>query len=75
MPISKEELKNIIELSFPNAETKITDIGGTGDYYEIDIKDQMFKDKTKVEQHRLVNSALKTALKKDLHAITIKTRY
>lgn len=75
MPISKEKLKKIIKKSFPDAEISITDMVGTGDHYEIEIKDQMFKGKNKLEQHRLVNTALKEALKGDLHAVVIKTTY
>ena len=75
MPISKEKLKEIIQNPFPDSETKITDRVRTGDHYEIEIKDQMFKGKNKLDQHRLVNSVLKGVLKGDLHALTIKTTY
>ena len=75
MPISKEKLKEIIKKSFPDSEINITDMVGTGDHYEIEIKDQMFKGKNKLEQHRLVNTALKEVLKGDLHAVVIKTTY
>lgn len=75
MPVSKEKLKEIIKKSFPNSKAEITDMVGSGDHYEISIKDKIFKDKSKIEQHRLVNSALKEVLKGDLHAIVIKTTY
>lgn len=75
MPISKEKLKEIIKKSFPDSEINITDMVGTGDHYEIEIKDQMFKGKNQLEQHRLVNTALKEVLKGDLHAVVIKTTY
>jgi stress-induced morphogen len=47
---------------------------GNEDYYEIEIKDSIFKDKSKVDQHRLVNNILKEVLKDDLHAIVIRTK-
>lgn len=75
MPISKEKLTKIIKVAFPDSEINISDMHGTGDHYEIEIKDQIFKDKNKVEQHRLVNKALKDALQNDLHAIVIKTKH
>ncbi|MBP9792296.1 MAG: BolA/IbaG family iron-sulfur metabolism protein [Rickettsiales bacterium] len=75
MPISKEKLTKIIKVAFPHSEINITDMLGTGDHYEIEIKDQLFKDKSKLEQHRFVNKALKEALQDDLHAIVIKTKH
>jgi stress-induced morphogen len=75
MPISKEKLTKIIKGAFPNSEINVTDMLGTGDHYEIEIKDQIFKDKNKVEQHRLVNKVLKESLQDDLHAIVIKTKH
>lgn len=74
MPISKEKLQKIITHSFPNSEINITDMVGNEDYYEIEIKDSIFKDKSKVDQHRLVNNILKEVLKDDLHAIVIRTK-
>lgn len=75
MPISKEKLTKIIKTAFPDSEVCITDMIGTGDHYEIEIKDQIFKNKNKVEQHRLVNNSLKEALQDDLHAVVIKIKH
>ena len=75
MPISKEKLTEIIMHSFPNSKISITDMIGTEDHYEIEITDQVFEGKNKVEQHRLVNHSLKEVLKDDLHAVVIRTKH
>lgn len=73
MAISKIELQEIIEKAFPNAIVEITDMVGDADHYSLYVKDEIFKNKPLIKQHRMVKDALKEALDTKLHAITIKT--
>lgn len=74
MAISESQLASILQQSFPNARIKITDIAGDRDHYSVDITCNSFKGLPLIKQHRLVKEALSNVLKKDLHAVTIKTR-
>ncbi len=74
MAISAEKLHSILEQNFKNAKIKITDLAGDQDHYSLDITSDLFKGIPLFKQHKLVKSALSQVLKKELHAITIKTR-
>lgn len=72
MPISKDQLEQILRSSFPNAKIKLTDLVGDEDHYMLEISDQSLKGMPRFKQHMAVNKALKECLSKSLHAITIK---
>jgi stress-induced morphogen len=73
MPISALKLQAILEHNFPNAQIKITDLAGDQDHYSLEIKCASFNNLTLIKQHKLVKDALSEVLKKELHAITVKT--
>lgn len=73
MAISETQLKLILQRNFPNAKIIITDLLGDQDHYSLEIHSSIFKGLTLIAQHKLVKNALAEVLKKDLHAITIKT--
>ena len=75
MAISESKLRSILQEKFPNAKIKITDLAGDQDHYSLDINSDVFQGLTLIKQHRLVKDALSEILKKELHAITIKTSY
>ena len=74
MAISEIKLTSILQQSFPNAKIKISDLAGDQDHYSLDVTCSSFKGLPLIKQHRLVKDALLEVLKKELHAITIKTR-
>ncbi|XP_076990714.1 bolA-like protein 3 isoform X2 [Tamandua tetradactyla] len=70
------ELKvtRILKEKFPRATAvKVTDIsGGCGAMYEIKIESEEFKEKRTVQQHQMVNQALKEEIK-GMHGLRIFT--
>ncbi|XP_059798780.1 bolA-like protein 3 isoform X1 [Balaenoptera ricei] len=70
------ELKvtQILKEKFPRATgIKVTDIsGGCGAMYEIQIESEEFKEKRTVQQHQMVNQALKEEIK-GMHGLRIFT--
>ncbi|XP_016058057.1 PREDICTED: bolA-like protein 3 [Miniopterus natalensis] len=70
------ELKvtQILKENFPQATAiKVTDIsGGCGAMYEIHIESEEFKEKRTVQQHQMVNQALKEEIK-GMHGLRIFT--
>lgn len=73
MPLLEQELARILHEKFPEAKIEITDLAGDSDHYSVVISDKIFSDKKRVEQHKIVNEALKGILGTTLHALQIKT--
>lgn len=74
MAIEAEKLNQILTEKFPNAQIKIVDLVGDNNHYAVEIISDIFKDKSKIEQHKLVNAALKGILGGELHALQITTK-
>ncbi|XP_056121714.1 bolA-like protein 3 [Rhinichthys klamathensis goyatoka] len=67
-------IKRVLKEKFPQASAlKVVDIsGGCGAMYEIHIESDEFKGKRTVQQHQLVNQALKDEIKA-MHGLRIFT--
>ncbi|MDD3288877.1 MAG: BolA/IbaG family iron-sulfur metabolism protein [Alphaproteobacteria bacterium] len=52
------EIERLIKESLPDARITIKDLRGDGDHYEAHIESSAFAGKSKVDQHRMVFSAL-----------------
>jgi len=74
MAIKKSELFEILKNKFPKAKIQITDTVGDEDHYLIEIIDDIFANKTKIQQHKIVHQALESVLHSRLHAIELKTK-
>ena len=73
MAISQNDLHSLISKSFPEAQVKIIDLAGDDNHYSVEIIDKSFAGKNRVEQHKMVNNALKGYLGDILHAMQLKT--
>lgn len=73
MAILQKELEKILSEKFPKARIELIDLAGDNDHYSVKITDKIFAGKSRVEQHKMVNSALKEILGNRLHALQIKT--
>lgn len=73
MPILQKDLQKILQEKFPNGEIQIVDLAGDDDHYSVTIIDEIFAGKTRIMQHKMVNEALGDVIKKQLHAMQLKT--
>lgn len=73
MPIAKTELEKMLKSSFPKAQIEITALVDDNNHYSVKIIDEIFAGKSRVEQHKMVNNALKEILGDVLHAMQLKT--
>jgi stress-induced morphogen len=73
MPISQTELEKILRENFPEAQIEISALVADDDHYSVKIIDKIFIGKTRIEQHKLVNNALKKILGNRLHAMQLIT--
>jgi acid stress-induced BolA-like protein IbaG/YrbA len=72
--ITPSQVKAAIEAGIPAATVQIVDLKGTGDHYQAVVISELFVGKSLVQQHQLVNGALKEALASGaIHALALKT--
>ena len=68
------EIENLVKEAIPDAVIDIQDLAGDSNHYFATIISSLFKGKSKIEQHKLVYSALKGKMGNELHALSIKTK-
>lgn len=73
MPIAKKKLEELLHTSFPNAQIEVIALVDDDDHYSVKIIDENFAGKTRIQQHKMVNAALKEVLGDVLHAMQLKT--
>jgi len=72
--LTTEEIKNKIEKELPGSKVEVLDPRSDGTHLKAIIKYEGFKDKTLVEQHRMVYKALEDSFsKEEVHALSIQT--
>tara|TARA_B100001540_G_C15690588_1_gene589058 strand:- start:402 stop:632 length:231 start_codon:yes stop_codon:yes gene_type:complete len=74
MGLKKEEIENLIKESMPDADINIVDLAGDNNHYSATIKSKVFAGKSKIDQHKMVYSALKGKMGNDLHALSLTTK-
>jgi stress-induced morphogen len=73
MPIPIKDIKDMIIKEIPDASIDIKDLMGDNNHYSAVIKSKVFKDMSKIEQHKLVYKSLKGKMGNELHALSITT--
>ena len=72
--IQPSEIHQMLTQAFSNAEITVQDMTGTLDHFQIFIISKEFQNKSRIEQHRMVQVPLQTALNDGrIHAVQIKT--
>jgi len=64
----------MIKAALPDAQTKVQDLTGGGDHYQVTVISADFAGKPLVQQHQLVYGALQEAMSTEaIHALALKT--
>jgi len=72
--ITSEEIKQIVGKAIPVQLIEIQDLTGGGDHWQLIIVSPAFEGKGLVEQHRMVNEALKDQMAdQSIHALALKS--
>jgi stress-induced morphogen len=72
--ITPEEIKQTLERALPGSTVETRDLTGGGDHWQVIIVSPAFECKGLLEQHRMVNDALKGAMDDErIHALALKT--
>ncbi|MFO1518580.1 MAG: BolA family transcriptional regulator [bacterium] len=67
------EIQKLIEQALPGAQVAVQDLVGDGDHLQATVVTPLFEGKTLLQQHQMVYSPLREALKEKLHALALKT--
>ncbi len=73
MAMDAREIERLIKASIPDAQVIIRDLAGDGDHYAATVLSEVFRGKSRVQQHQLVYSALKGQMGGILHALALQT--
>lgn len=72
--ITPEEIKATLSKALPVSMVEAQDLTGGGDHWQVIIVSAAFEGKGLVEQHRMVNDALKEPIgDQRIHALALKT--
>ena len=73
MPLTKNEISEMIMKAFPDASLELKDTAGDNNHYSAKIMSKTFNGKSKIEQHKMVYKALKGKMGNELHALALTT--
>src|SRR5512136_2034827 len=73
MAMDSTEIERLIKASIPDAQVVIRDLAGDGDHYAATVLSEVFRGKSRVQQHQLVYEALKGEMGGKLHALALQT--
>jgi stress-induced morphogen len=72
--ITPEEIKQTLSQALPVSLIETQDLTGGGDHWQVVIVSSAFEGKGLIEQHRMVNDALKEPLSDQrIHALALRT--
>jgi stress-induced morphogen len=73
MAMDPAEIERLIKAGIPDAQVSVRDLVGDGDHFAATVVSETFRGKSRVQQHQLVYSALKSEMGGILHALALQT--
>ena len=73
MAMAASEIEALIRAALPDARVTIEDLAGDGDHYAATVVSDVFRGKSRVQQHQLVFAALRGRMGGELHALALQT--
>lgn len=72
--MTAEQIKTRLLEAYSDAQVEVTDLTGTHDHYQVAIKTDALKNKTRIHQHKEIMAVFAQELKSgEIHAFTLKT--
>ncbi|MBI4291383.1 MAG: BolA family transcriptional regulator [Betaproteobacteria bacterium] len=68
--VTPEQVKEYISQGL---ECQFVDVAGDGQHFEALIVSELFRGKSRVQQHQLVYGALGERMREEIHALSLKT--
>ena len=69
MSMKLSELQTLVQNALPDAIIEIKDLAGDDNHYSITIQSEQFRNKSRLEQHQIVYSALTDIMGTILHPL------
>ena len=73
MAMAASDIEALIKDALPDAHVTIEDLAGDGDHYAATVVSDLFRGKSRVQQHQLVFAALRGRMGGELHALALQT--
>lgn len=73
MAMAAADIEALIKTALPDARVTIEDLVGDGDHYAATVVSDMFRGKSRVQQHQIVYAALRGRMGGELHALSLQT--
>ena len=73
MAMPANEIEALIKSALPDARVTIDDLAGDGDHYAAIVVSEVFRGKSRVQQHQIVYAALRGRMGGELHALALQT--
>lgn len=73
MAMKLSDVRNAIETALPGAKIELSEMVEDGEHYMVYVESEMFRGKTRVQQHRMVYDALGGKMGIELHALMVQT--
>lgn len=73
MAMHAAEIEALIKAALPDASVRIDDLAGDGDHYAAVVVSEVFRGKSRVQQHQIVYAALRGRMGGELHALALQT--
>jgi stress-induced morphogen len=73
MAMQAPEIEALIKAALPDAAVTIQDLAGDGDHYAAVVVSEIFRVKSRVQQHQIVYAALRGRMGGELHALALQT--
>lgn len=70
---SADRIKAILEEKLPDCTALVNDDANDGEHFSADVTSSAFVGKNLVQQHQLVYGALGDHMRRDIHALALKT--
>lgn len=73
MAMNATEIENYLRAAFPDASIDLVDLAGDNDHFQVTVVSEAFRGKSRVQQHKMVFTALQGHMGGTLHALAVKT--
>lgn len=69
--VSRDDIKQWLEIGLPDSQIEV--MGDDGHHFEVLVISPHFEGKKELQRHRMVYAVLGDKMKKDIHALSLKT--
>lgn len=73
MAMQPADIEALIKAAMPDAQVTITALVDDGDHYAATVVSEVFRGKSRVQQHQLVYASLRGRMGGELHALALQT--